>query len=191
MNRFLGAFFTCLVLGAMPASASPITYTFEGTNTGELGGVGYSDADFTITVLADSSAPSLAVSTSFTIAGVGSGTIAGAFLFVNHGSCTANQEYLAVDSCVGFSGGGSDFLDIASNAFDAYVLGDPIGPITDLTSFGNVGQPLATSAGTWIIRQYGDASFTAAAQSVPEPTTLLLTSAGIAAVGLRRRRRLS
>lgn len=185
MTRFIGAVLTCLALAA-PAAASPITYTFEGTNTGELAGVAYVDADFTITVLADSSNPAVPLSATFTIAGVGSGTLTGYTVFVNHGSCDANQEYPAVDSCVGI-GMGADLLDVGSNAFDAYVLGDPIGPITDLTSFGNVGTAFATSVGDWIIRAYGDASFTATTQPVPEPSTLLLIGGGSIALRLRRR----
>jgi len=186
MTRFIGALLTCLVLAAAPAGASPIMYTFEGTNTGELAGVGYVGADFTIVVIADSSNPALPLSASFNIAGVGSGTLTGYTLFVNNGFCTANQEYPAVDSCVGISFA-SDLLDVASNAFDAYVLGDPIGPITDLTSFGNENVSFPTNVGSWIIREYGDASFTASTQAVPEPSTLLLIGGGTVALRWRRR----
>jgi hypothetical protein len=190
MIRSLSALLLCLALSPLAAEAAPITYEFEGTSSGSLGGVAYADAHFLITALADSGDPTLALSTSFVISGVGSGTIAGGALFVNNLNCTANQEFPAVDSCVGFSasGGSGDFLDVASNDFDAYVLGDPIGPVVDDTSFGNAGALISTSAGDWIINQYGRGTFTASPGSVPEPASLLLMGVGLAGYLVRRRR---
>ena len=190
MFRVAGVLSLCLALSGAAAEAATITYEFEGSSSGSLGGAAYVDAHFLVTILADSSDPTVALSTAFDISGVGAGTINNVTVFVNNGSCDANQEYPAVDSCVGFSNAlYGDFVDVGSNDFDAYVLGNPIGPVVDDTAFGNLGALIPTSEGDWIIFQHGRGSFTATVDDVPvpEPAAFGLMAAGLAGYLARRR----
>ncbi len=123
------------------AHAEGITYTFDATGSGSLGGVAFANAAFTITVTADTlaiincggnvfSVDSLSADISIT--GFDTATIlTSTRLFDNNGASVLG---FSQGSCAGF-----DYLDISNAAFGTYNLATTIGPIFDPSPFA-VGQ---------------------------------------------------
>jgi hypothetical protein len=160
------------------AGAEPITYTESVNASGQLGSTHFTNALFTIIGTADSNsvteaggAYTVVTSTTFSIAGVGSGTITDVV------EATDSQTF-------GYAG----FLDITQNsdlllgangAFDTYDLMSAIGP---LGTGGIIASPspIGTTDGTLLIEGItSGATFTAAFSTVPEPSSLVLFGLGL------------
>jgi hypothetical protein len=119
-----------LLVAICPANASSLTYSFAGTGTGDLNGVAFTGASFTITVLGDTSNITncfagvycnVANSSTVAIAGFSTAT------FV-----TATQVFDAQGfPAAGFERAvnGLDLLDLSNTAFATYDLATSIGPI--------------------------------------------------------------
>jgi hypothetical protein len=111
--------------------AAPITFTFSGTGSGTVNGVPFTDADYTITLLGDTTAitnPSsglfqLETIAAINIAGVGTATITDPVeIFDNHDGAS-----------LGFARGtGYTLLHVNNTAFATYALATPLGPISGL-----------------------------------------------------------
>jgi hypothetical protein len=127
----LGLVVSAVLFGGLGAvHAGPITYTFEATGTGDLDGVGFTDAAFTITAIAETmdivscevgvfSVDSAAVDISI------SGFPTASILTPTRVFDNNNVSVLgfARANCVG------DYLDIQDPAFAHYALYGDIGPI--------------------------------------------------------------
>src|SRR5215472_14420117 len=122
--------FTVMFCGLGAVHAEPITYTFEATGTGDLDGVGFTDAAFTITVIAETmnivsceagvfSVDSAAVDIS--ISGFPTASILTPTRVFDN-----NNAFV-----LGFAGANCtiDYLDIQDPAFTHYALYGDIGPI--------------------------------------------------------------
>ncbi len=135
----------CLLFGAS-AVASPITYTFSGTATGTLGTTPFTNAPITVNAVGDTATVtnggvlcnSLS-SVTFTIGGVGSGTITDLIgIFDNQGNSAVGLQR---GVC-----GGADVMDIFAPAFASYNLTSPMGTVTG-TAIANSQGPVNTTAG--------------------------------------------
>jgi hypothetical protein len=185
------------VLPVPRVEAAPITFLFEGTASGVAGGTPFSQATFVITANAntvnvvqsgalfslDSSAATIA------IAGIGTGTFTsppGTRVFDFQDNNTLGFSRVGID--------GPDLMDFADPAFATYGLTTSLGPLLVGDPFFLDFSDVPTSLGnvTFDVDGVTDVTFTATAGgagAVPEPSTLLLLGAGVAALGLRPRRR--
>jgi hypothetical protein len=166
MKRTLFRFVVSAVLfcGLGAAQAEGITYTFDATGSGSLGGVAFFNAAFTITVTADTlaiincgggvfSVDSL--SADISISGFDTATILSPTRLFDNNSA----------SVLGFSQGscaGGDYLDIRNDAFATYNLATAIGPIFDPSPFA-VGQfhDVPTTGGILTVSSAQDVTFNA------------------------------
>jgi len=194
-----------LILFSPTAKADTITYVWQGTATGSIGGTSFQDAGFTITLTADSSSISqftlgcspsactifdVAASTAtITVDGVTSNITSAIGVFDNQ---TMSVLGLGRITGPGPGGIGGDLLDMTNPAFSTYNLSgalNAVGPI----SMGTLSE-FSCSAGC-VITGIGNLTMTSAdgvtysdPVNTPEPSTLLLlASGGLAIFGLRRR----
>ncbi len=152
-----------LFCGLGAAQAEGITYTFDATGSGSLGGVAFANAAFTITVTADTlsivncgggvfSVDSL--SADISISGFDTATILIPTRLFDNNSVSALGFSQA--SCTG-----GDYLDIRNDAFAAYNLATAIGPIFDPNPFAAQFQGVPTTAGTLTLTSAQDVTFNA------------------------------
>ena len=172
------------------AQASAITYTEQATASGSLGGTAFTNALVTLTLVGDTS--NVTGTTFLTnsvgtftlnVSGLGGGTFTDALWVFD------NQTFSPPAAGFGLTAGGS-ILDTFDNAFGAYGLVTPIGPITD-SPFINSGESFDTTAGAFIINSSGNSTFTASTGSVPEPVSVTLMGVGLLGLvgfGIAKRR---
>lgn len=165
--------------------ASPIgTYTFTGTASGTIDGVGFQDATLVVTAVGDVSnitftSPSYFLdipggSASFALSGIGSGTFTDeTYVFDNTGGVAGFGD-LGASSCC-------DIIQmydslIGSTAFATYNLASSIGPLGPEPSDPSTGDwvGLNTSLGSFTVTSYDGVIFNAAVGTVPEPRTIIL-----------------
>ena len=167
-----------LAFGSTAAFAGTITYTESATATGTIGGVAYTDALVTLTLVGDTANVTggsgfftNAVGTfMLSIAGVGSGTFTDSmYVFDNQGAVAAGFA----DATVGGS-----VLDTFDTAFGTYDLKSAIGPITN-TNFIRPDLTYGTTLGAFTIASAGLSTFTATTTVVPEPGSLMLLGSGV------------
>jgi PEP-CTERM motif-containing protein len=183
-----------LLVGACPASASSITYSFAGTGTGDLNGVAFTSVSFTITVLGDTSnIVSCGVPITFcngansaTIAIMGFSTsafVTATQVFDNQGTTSAGFERAFI---------GLDLLDLRDPAFTTYNLATSFGPIFVANPFAvnqfncNDGCVVTTQG---ILNFSSIVNVTFNATATPEPSTLTMFGSGIIGLaGVLRRK---
>ena len=150
-------------LGAV--HAEPITYTFDGTGTGDLDGVGFTDAAFTITVNAETMN---IMSCDVGVFSVDSDTVDISISGFPTASFLTPKRVFDNNavSVLGFAGGNCtiDYLDIRNPAFATYALATSIGPIFDPSPFA-VGQfqNVQTTGGVLNMSSARDVTFNALA----------------------------
>jgi len=190
MNIRTTLMFTLLfITSATIASASSITYTFQGTGTGDLGGVSFVSTLFTITVEGDTgnveylgngvfSNPAL--SSHIAIQGFQPASFITATRVFDAG--VVNKHF--VDT-LGFSRApnAADLLDLPNAAFLSYDLATSIGPIfvaePNTYGFGcfSFGDCVVTTGGMLDFSSIIGVTFSAET-TTPEPGTLVLVGAG-------------
>ncbi len=152
-----------LFCGLGAAHAEGITYTFDATGSGSLGGKAFANAAFTITVTADTlnivncgggvfSVDSLSADISIT--GFDTATVLIPTRLFDNNSVSALGFSQA--SCTG-----GDYLDIRNDAFAAYNLATAIGPIFDPNPFAAQFHDVPTTAGTLTVSSARDVTFNA------------------------------
>ena len=166
--RLLAGFGVMLIGGAaIPAAAVPITYIFNGTASGSLGGIAFSDAavGFSLTTDTDtvfqpfSSRPNILITGNAPIVfSVGSinGTIdGGGNVFVNNDRGARSAVGLKPET-------GSDLFDVSALSLARYDLRSAFGPLAPaFPSFLNFGEIFATSAGKFVLADDPDTRFAA------------------------------
>jgi len=156
----LVTFITSLALAGMTIAA-PITFTFSGNGSGTVNGAPFTDADYTITLIGDTTAitnPSpgffqLNTTATIDIASIGTATVADLVgIFVNQDTSVLGFQHQ----------GGSDLLDCDNEAFATYELATPLGPITGLTAHTlNQFTNLASTLGPITLSSSGPVTFQA------------------------------
>ena len=179
--------FMCVILFCLSAGAIPIEYTMTGVASGRLGLTRYTNADYTITSLADTihittSGSVLSVldtSATISIAGVGTATVTVPFYtYDNQGDSLAGFYY-----SLAIAGPG-----LMNAAFATYGLASPIGPVGGSSTTRGVG--FNTSAGLFDPSTLTLSTFQAST-AVPDaaPTLCLLGLGLLALTGFRAKAR--
>ncbi len=183
---------------AAPAQAGPITYTFTGNVSGNVGGTAFTNALLTLTALGDTSNVTQAGPNSnfnnsvgriaFTLTGFGAGTSLNSFtVFDNQTNGIAGLT----DQTTTF-----DVFDESSPSFTTYDLKSSLGPIPTGFPFTSTLRPLQTTLGAITISSSSNDTFTALASppAVPEASTtvslgllLALGIGGLAVAGKRKK----
>ncbi len=180
-----------LPLGLLTGAAfgSTITYTYTAIASGNFEGNAFNSNFVTITVMADSSAPTVPLLPISITVGGNSDTLnnQSPSLYSSTGGCSSSPEFPAVSSCVGFQDTHGSVIFIANNALAGYAYGENIGPIDDPTPW--LTPSTIADNGTITFNSASNGVFTATgASTAPEPATLLLLPAGLAGLLLIRRR---
>lgn len=198
MTRFL-AF--ALVAGF--ASASPITLTFTGTADGMLGTTSFTQQEFTIIFTTDTSdvvhpsaipvdwSTPMGTLASFVITGVSTGT------FIDDQAVFVHPS---PENDIGiWHYNAADWVAKTESAFASYDLQSSIGPISDGVNAwpGIFDAPFTVDVGgtheSFVLSNITDMTFSAEVTSVPsgvpEPSTAMLLSLGIAGIAAGRFRR--
>lgn len=178
--------FLCLLSVAAGAQAALITVTDQVTDSGSLDGTPFTNALVTVTFQGDTNNVTSSFSV-FSIIGTVSVNVAGLTSDTLTGTLSAYSDTM-------FESGGietvtSVVLATDSTAFATYDLNTSLGPMVGQAFIANPSD-LPTAGGTLMLDLTSNQStFTAtvAGSSVPEPGSLLLLGAGIAALRLRRR----
>jgi hypothetical protein len=198
---------------SLAASAGAITYTLTSTGTGTLGGVAFTDAVVTVTLVGDTSTVITSIvvppspwlfnpgTATVNVAGLGTATFTDSIgIFSTFNDPTPTLFGVPVVAILDLSNpsdpsSGTGILGQAGPEFLGYDLVTPFGPGTGLGgpwSGSHVTPHFPTTVGdmTWAIGQAlnpGASTFTAVA--TPEPGTLLLLVTGFAFFGGRFRQR--
>lgn len=184
-------FFLAALLSAASVLATPITFTFIGTDSGSLGGTSFSSSAITITAVADTAnlvsnpccgatSAVLDNSTVVTIGGLGT------FTFTSQTEVWWDTVILG-GGLGAYNGDpstvlGVNLVDVGGSSFAGWNENTSIGPVlnptggftqwTFVTEQTNAGQLIFDNGGSL-------SSFQASVGAVPEPTSFLLLGAGL------------
>ena len=195
----MGQFITIILLGlfSLNASASLITFTHEGTGSGTIGGIAFTDADFVVTATGDTDNIMLRDLTgtlyinhdlaSISISGVGT------FDFITD---TRTFVSNSID-LVGFSRAGETGEDLINGPTDSIFSGwdmtTSIGPVSGFAIMmqWDIGDVETTGGVLFYESSSTPAMFTAVVSTVPVPAAIWLFGSGLLALIATMRRKLT
>jgi hypothetical protein len=188
--------------GANLSRAGTITYTFTGTGTGDLGGVLFTSALFTITEVANPSQISSCGIGCFTVNDLLSTIAVAGFPLARVRTPVRVFDNQTLDA-LGYSRsiGSDDLMDLRDSAFGTYNLATAFGPIFvavpfSVNQFNRIDGCITTSQGDVAFSSIVDITFTALTRAnvqsplvrgvdpVPEPATIALFGLGCFGAGL-------
>ncbi len=180
-----------LFIGFFSASAfaTPIEYIESGIGSGSFAGQQFSQQQITLTFRGDTNTidnfdpiyQNATGSAQVTVAGLGSGSIDGAYVYANHANSPASAGIADYAS-------GTTIMGTLDSGFSTYQL-DLINPISSTGAF-NANVSFTTSAGGFLITSLGSTTFSAIQVSaVPLPASLPLFAAALFGLGLVARGR--
>jgi hypothetical protein len=205
-SRLIRGALVAAVIGVLPiaaAHATPITYTFTGVGSGTANGVAFTDTDFTFVFTADTSNIDASGAPFFDLHGVGGTFTEGSYSATLAPTVTiVATEDASFPRINFFNADVTNGLGLNNSALATYDLSTSIGPITTppgfLTpTFPAPGDPASSgfaTLGDGAVIFTADESlvFTAALQTppppVPEPSSIVLMTAGVLGMGLIYRR---
>jgi hypothetical protein len=171
------------------ARAETLSTTITATGSGDLGGVPFSGASFTISTTGDTTTRETVepgifsvenLTASISITGLGNATfVTPTRIFNNQGGSVAGFSRAR-------SIGGQDILNVEGAAFSTWNMFTGVGPVFDAALHPlDQADGLDTTAGTLNFTAYSAGTFTAV---VPEPAALATVALGLLATARRRRR---
>jgi len=195
--RIIGLMVTLLVLYVPSSFADPITFTYQGTATGSLGGTGFINTAFTITANGNT-ANRIQSQVGFTIVHDSVAitlTGLGTFIFITPTQTAVNN----ISAFVVFGTPSPPLALLVSSTNPVFSTWDMLSSIGPVAGTGTAQQWTLThvlTSGGRLVFDSGQAvpgTFTATVTApVPEPATLVMALSGLAGLAgvLRRRRKL-
>jgi len=172
-------FLSMMVAFCVVGSAGPITYVEQGSESGSLGGVSFTNALVTITVTGDTGMVLTPIGSPGLFEDLGTATVSVAGI----GTATFTDQMEAFDSqTVDWAGisdhSHSDLITLVTvnPLFASYTLATGIGPVSGSTMI-NSAQSFPTTAGSLILNSVtGNSTFSA---TVPEPGSFVSLAIGL------------